>query len=30
MKKLLGKTKVRFLPLLYQLIVCEDSYYTAS
>jgi len=28
LKQLLGKEKSKFLPLLYQLLVCEDSYYS--
>jgi hypothetical protein len=26
-KKLLGKEKTKFIPLVVQLIVCEDNYY---
>ena len=26
-KKLLGPTKIKFIPLIVQLIVCEDNYY---
>ncbi len=28
MKQLLGREKGKFLPLLYQLMVCEDTYYS--
>jgi hypothetical protein len=27
-KKILGKSKVKFITLIYQLIVCEDTYYS--
>jgi len=30
LKQILGKDKCKFLPLIYQLLVCEDSYYTQS
>ena len=30
LKQLLGKEKGKFLPLLYQLLVCEDSYYSSK
>ena len=29
-KKTIGKTKEKFIPLIYQLIVCEDNYYSYS
>eukprot|EP00826_Nyctotherus_ovalis_P017615 TRINITY_DN15196_c0_g1_i4.p1 TRINITY_DN15196_c0_g1~~TRINITY_DN15196_c0_g1_i4.p1 ORF type:complete len:397 (-),score=113.93 TRINITY_DN15196_c0_g1_i4:148-1338(-) len=30
LRQILGKDKCKFLPLIYQLLVCEDSYYTLS
>lgn len=26
--KILGKSHIKFVPMIYQMIVCEDSYYT--
>ncbi len=30
LKRTLGKAGLKFVPLIYQLLVCEDSYYTVS
>ena len=28
--RVLGKTNMKFIPLIYQMIVCEDSYYGSN